>query len=281
MTTAMRNRYEAPAGVTCNVELITPQVAEQILAANHPNRPTRDWKVRQIAKELTTGKYQLNGETVKLCATHGGAYDSKHRLLAIVLSGVPMLTFVVRGLSCDVQETVDLGAARSPGNILSLAGYKNPNDLAAAARIILRIETDNETTTNVVQFAPSRHEIREVVERHPTLWQSISIGEQVRRRLPITRAMAGALHCWFSEIDKDAADAFFGRLISGENLLSGDPVLALRRWLENSRSTSTSEGRKPIVTQATITLAWNATRTGKRMSLVRWRPFEEHFPKPI
>ena len=120
---------------TSRVETITPQTAEDILAAKHPNRPVRQWKVDQYANDLAAGRWVLNGTAIGICAEHGGETDGRHRLLAIVKTRKPMTTFVVRGLTCEIQDTIDGAAARTPGNSFHHAGYGASNDVAAATRI--------------------------------------------------------------------------------------------------------------------------------------------------
>ena len=105
------------------------------------------------------------------------------------------------------------------------------------------------------------------------------MGDRMRSRLPVPRALATALYCAFREIDQTTADEFFTKLVDGEGLTAGDPVLALRRWLENSRSGS---GRVPTaIKHAVIVKSWNAYRRGEVRVLARWKPFDEAFPKAV
>ena len=87
------------------------------------------------------------------------------------------------------------------------------------------------------------------------------------------------MFCHLSEIDADDAADFFRQLISGEGLVDGSPVLALRRWLENRRMSR--RGSHPVEAQANLIKAWNAYRRGARMSIVLWHPFSEAFPKAV
>ena len=93
---------------------ITPAMAQEWAGLNTRNRPVRYTKVAQFARDMTAGKWMLNGETIKI-ASDGTILDGQHRLYACIQAEVPFETVVIRGLPMEAQDTIDTGApARWP-----------------------------------------------------------------------------------------------------------------------------------------------------------------------
>lgn len=110
-----------PSNITCSVEFITPEMAEKYLAFNNSNRSISQNKVKQYAKDMETGNWMVNGETI--CFFENGELkDGQHRLSAIVLSGKGQWTVVVRGISHDAFIH-NRGKLRTVSNVLEIAGY--------------------------------------------------------------------------------------------------------------------------------------------------------------
>src|ERR1700750_3512325 len=103
------------------VETISPDMAQEILAANGHNRNMRSPRVAQLAEVMRRGEWILNGETIKV-ATDGTLLDGQHRLQAVVDSGATIETLVMRGMSLETQDTVDTGRRRRLADILAIEG---------------------------------------------------------------------------------------------------------------------------------------------------------------
>ena len=73
--------------IRSQVEMISPKLAQQMLAANTQNRPLRDAATDLMAKDMAEGRWHLNGESI-IFSSDGVLTDGQHRLTAVVRSGV-------------------------------------------------------------------------------------------------------------------------------------------------------------------------------------------------
>ena len=85
--------------MNAKLERITPETAASMLQLNTGNRPVVAKHVTAIAREITEGRWQINGDTV--CFSDDRLVDGQHRLMAIIKAGIPIQTFVVRGISSE------------------------------------------------------------------------------------------------------------------------------------------------------------------------------------
>ena len=88
--------------------LITPILAQKLLDSSKGNRSIRKMRVDGYAKQMASGEWHDNGDTVRVYAD-GCLQDGHHRLAAIVKSGVPMRTILVTGITKEAALTVDKG----------------------------------------------------------------------------------------------------------------------------------------------------------------------------
>lgn len=204
---------------------VTPEVATDFLANNTNNRPLNAKLVKQYATDMKAGRWQFNGETIKV-ASNGTLLDGQHRLQAVYESEATVQMLVVTDLPLNAFETIDIGLKRSSGSILALQGHKNTSALASAARWLSVYETQRSANTKVTD-----QEIKDVIERHPLL---VHYTNEIRRRkaLPssfITVACIGA-----EKYGQDRVQPFVQNMIDGVNLQKGNPILTLRERLMQS-----------------------------------------------
>lgn len=124
--------------------LITPILAQKLLDSSKGNRSIRKMRVDGYAKQMASGEWHDNGDTVRVYAD-GCLQDGHHRLAAIVKSGVPMRTILVTGITKEAALTVDKGSSRTVAdNILFLNqdfGTEISGMMAALARYIILHDT--------------------------------------------------------------------------------------------------------------------------------------------
>jgi hypothetical protein len=95
-----------------NWTTITPKMAitmlEESKKSGGRNRNLRDRAVTRYADDMIAGRWQDNGQPIVF---NGSAMilDGQHRLHAIVKSGIPQRTLVVRGVEGDAMLTIDTG----------------------------------------------------------------------------------------------------------------------------------------------------------------------------
>jgi hypothetical protein len=242
---------------------ITPEMAQKILnEKNTLNRPLSDKHVAKLVDEIREGRWRVNGDTIRMGKTR--LLDGQHRLWAIVLSGIPVQTFLVEGLDDDVFQTIDgLHRRRTAADTLSLRGERNASRLAAALVVVDKYMTGRSDRT--VDYTPG--EVAELLDEYPGIRDSIQTQCKASGLLP--GSLYDACHYLFSQKDPTLADEFVDKVSRGVGLEEGSPWYTLRnRLLQNSMSKA--KLTRPYMFALTIK-AWNCARGGKKMKQLRWR----------
>lgn len=111
----------APRSLTITV---TPQIAQILLEHNPENRRIKAPSLEGMMRDLTAGKWDLNGETIKV-SSEGFLNDSQHRQLNCLLTGLPYESVIVFGLTRDSKRTVDIGGKRTAADRAGMRGEKD------------------------------------------------------------------------------------------------------------------------------------------------------------
>ncbi len=123
-------------------EIITQDVAKEILNRNHENQRTIiPNRLKNLKRELLEGRWIFNGETIKITTT-GKLIDGQYRLMAVAQTGVEIDTLVVRGIIETTEEgmstmsTID-STSRTAKEALEIAGYHTePLNISKLVRLI-------------------------------------------------------------------------------------------------------------------------------------------------
>lgn len=134
--------------VWIDYELITPEIAAEMLKANTSNyRVLSESVVSRYVKDLQAGLWTYTTATIAFTSS-GVLVDGQHRLNAIIRSGVSVWCFVLRNLpaefTCDPNQ--DKGKMRSVAVYLSHEGLKNTNTVCAAIRVLDRLANTGKTS---------------------------------------------------------------------------------------------------------------------------------------
>jgi hypothetical protein len=85
-----RTRSAVGKRLTISLEMITPDMAADLLAVNVSNRNVRQRRVDQYARDMQVGRWQPTGEPITISDT-GKLLNGQHRLMAVVQAGVTVL----------------------------------------------------------------------------------------------------------------------------------------------------------------------------------------------
>jgi hypothetical protein len=249
---------------------VGPQEAETYLRTQARNRRLRQTHLQWLAGAMRRGEWEQNGEAIKF-DWNGQLRDGQHRLQAIVESGVVLELLVVEGLRPEAQETMDTGARRNMSDVLALRGERNTAMLAATLGVLWRIQEDVlrklDSGGGAVRSTPK--ELLKLLEQEPEIRNFLQQGRAVSERVQIPASLAAAFWYVFNRIDAEDADKFFHSLKSGEDLSEGDPIFALRRFLERERQSSRILPR--YRTAGMIVKAWNSWRRGETVRAISFR----------
>ncbi|ABK43741.1 hypothetical protein Mmc1_1230 [Magnetococcus marinus MC-1] len=268
-----------PDDISACVMNITPSLAHQWLERNIKNRSLKRRHIQELVSVLENGHWRLNGESICF-SRHGELLDGQHRLHAIAKSGVAAAAIVVFGVDNEVMRTYDQGSKRTTADHLNINGEKNYVSLGATLRLLFMWKT-HQFHKEGPKFTPDQETLENLLTQHPSVRDSVPIAKKSGRFINVTNG--AALHFLFRQTkivmngDRSlAADHFFEKLASGENITKQDPVYRLREALLLNQ---TSKKLNSVQTRAMTIKAWNLFSQNRRRGRIHWDPTEEPFPK--
>lgn len=217
---------------------ITPTIAEKWLDKNPNNRTMSKSRVTRLVKSINAGQWQCNGEAIVIGNDHT-LINGQHRLQAVVVSKKTIQSWVIRGVLPAAMSTIDLGAPRSLGNHLQMAGIKGAVFALASAVIICRefstgtyIHTKDKTSPQeMLSFIADNKHILKAADIY-------THADKKEFRALLAQSISIAMYYMFCKIDRDKAETFFHRLVQGTNLGEKSPILKLRTELISLRKES-------------------------------------------
>lgn len=262
------------SGLSINVELITPDMAQGWLERGGINRKPSERAIMKLVYAIQQGEWDLTGETIKL-DREGRIRDGQHRLNAIIRAGVGVPCIVVRGISESAFDKIDTGKSRSMADVLSIHGHVSSTALATAARGLLIIESYGRyevgRTRLGISPVPSNAQGAAYVDAHPELHDAVRLADTVRKE----GRFVGGSGLWaiaftmFLRRSEEQARVFAKSLVEGANLETGSPILRLRNAYRGGRDWhSTTENRERLL--AVIIKAWNSWRRDELIQGLSW-----------
>lgn len=264
--------------VKIDLVLVTPIIAKEWLKQNINNRPISKSRVSAYAGMMKAGKWTENG--VIEFGADGELYDGQTRLQAVVESGVSVWFTVKYGITAQARANIDLGRARTAGNWLTMIGIPNGNRVAAALKLIYRIEngTIGNRNTRIGEkelFTPEMAE--RMAEEKPDVIEWTSFKNIKKCPKGLTTATLGAFSYMFSQKDANLAREFVAGMIDG---FEKTKFPAFHKFREIVVRQPTNPKPYPAnYLQAFMVIAWNYERAGTEPKLFRWIPTSQDFPK--
>ena len=115
------------------------EVAEAVLAYNTGNRRLNRRKLQQLVGQMQRGEFINTGEPI-IISREGVLNDGQHRLQAVVEADVKVDMDVRFGISRDAFRMTDTGAARTPGDVLTIMGAQAGGQVSSTVRLLLLYE---------------------------------------------------------------------------------------------------------------------------------------------
>jgi hypothetical protein len=245
---------------------VGPDLAREWLSDfNTHNRPIREKKVVEYSRDMIAGDWEFNGVPI-LFGKDGALLDGQHRLRAIMRADVTLDIVVIRGLEAKAQQTVDIGATRTTGDILALRGEANGSVLASIARRTLRYDSAIDPEYRAV-LNPTQAEIINYLDANRSLHRAAEVYGRARV-VPVAPSVIASAYHIASRIDTEEAELFFvTQVIDCVKLEEGDPALALLRRFQRE-----SVGSRPMPPDEAFRYAihaWNGFRSRKRMTKIQ------------
>lgn len=259
--------------------ILTPQIAEHLLQTSENNRTVKSVNVNNIANDITNGRWQLNGESIKL-DTSGRLIDGQHRCLGVIKAQKPVATLLVTDLSPENYKTIDMRCVkRSLPDILSMKGRKNTLHTAAIANSLYGI------LYQTLPYTPERFgypslsfDMAERIIKHFEIeknYENSKKGALDFRGSGLTTTMLVAMKCVTRKISESKSDMFMNQLQTGADLPRNSPVFLLRTRVIREAVAKTKLSPKEM--WALLIKTWNYCYDDVRRKTLRWNK-EELFP---
>lgn len=262
------------------LKLITPELAEELLAGNVNNRHISKRQLERMVDAMKNDQWKANGETIKI-SDKGRLLDGQHRLTAVVHSGVSCLMLLCEGVEETAVDTIDIGKRRTFGDWLNINGEENPAQLSAALHKLAIYRTyysQNYYVNGRVGGLKNQsyQDLEKLLTINQGLRQSISYISKSESKSLFDRSTLSVMHYLFSIAHPEKAVDFFASLSSGSNLSDTSPILVLRsaaiKWKTQNHKPELYE------TMTFIIRAWNAYVNGVTISHLRFNA-SEAFPE--
>lgn len=285
---------KTPPKVTTSIELITPEIAKKYLDLNlkHQRNVTNS-HVLHLSQQMESGQWVMTGEPI-IFDEDGNHVDGQHRLHAIVKSGCSVMITVTRGVPRDAFKAMGRGKVRTGGNIFTIAGYSNGNDLAAATsgvinyRRAMTVKSEwekkdrknedgkmvragyNPGSLNSYIRASTTDMIDEYeknLEAYAIAMNCLFIVKPTRLLPPSVVSTVAALALIESSHTEQEVKAFWECFESGAGLTSNDPIWVLRERCRKNASEKSKLSHNMLV--MLVIKSWNAYIKNKSLSLIR------------
>jgi len=160
--------------------------------------------------------------------------------MAVVDSGVPIVTGVARGVDESTFAVQDTGKKRTAGDIFHAAGYMDTNAMASAVRKAMMLMSglatrhgnrSNISTIELLEYMKDNEERFLRAARHKHRMTGIMLG-----------SLYVAFRYAFDLINEEKSEEFFEALCTGAALRESDPAYVLREKLR--RMNSNKDGRR-------------------------------------
>jgi hypothetical protein len=272
-------RFKRQAGMV--LMMVSPAMAVAMLATadEKSNRRIIPAWVAKLHRIMDEGRYLLTHQGIAF-DSNGTLRDGQHRLSAIIKYGQSVQLFVCFGLAPEAFDAIDLGAKRKAAQMLSINGIPSGSHVAAAVRMMHRIET-----------------LGEAIDEHGLGLKAVDIWRQssiLQDALHATHRLHGkcpssssAIVAYYEIASKSEhnhrLEEFWDKFCRGHLLDEHDPILLLRRQFETVHRPEGMGGMGQYLWQTTysawIIVAWNAWVHRRRRVVWKWS--EPHKLPPV
>jgi hypothetical protein len=272
-------------GLTFEEVEVTPEVAEEWLATMGVNRRLSESNLDAIVQAMNEGNWHNDGTPIRF-NTDEQMIDGQHRCMAISMTGITQTLMVVRGVEQEAMTTIDTGKSRSRSDVLSIHDpeLKDIVSIAGATTVVLRWSKGVRNNALRNAYVSNDEFIRFFDDNRDEILNAHRIGRQVVRHTRGVTLQAMALCAYlFDRIDHEDAEFFWARVMDGEALEKGSPILALRRFFERESRSNRDNIRADVAAAITIK-AWNAYREGRNVELLGFKTGgakPERYPEPV
>jgi hypothetical protein len=271
--------------VTTGWNEITPEIAVNMLLRNRQNRRIDPATVYYYANQMAAGKWKATGQPI-LVDANGELADSQHRLIAVLISGATIKSFVVTDIEPipGLFAYIDNSRPRTAATALQTKGLNG-----VSATIVKVIKIGEEVRHGVYnpsgasklpRMSPA--DILELSDSYPNARQAARVAssdwEEAVTLLGGRKEVIAYIGMRITDLfDEYKADDFFEEIMADtDGRSSDDPILALRKLAEKDARNETQMKKQYML--AAMIKVFNAWHSGQPLGR-RWMlQVDENFP---
>lgn len=235
---------------------LTPVLASLLLERNPVNRPISKTGKAELRQDIAGGRYVFNGESIIVSDT-GVLNDGQHRCLNVLETGVSIQTVIVFGPKEETRFTVDTGKSKTVSNFLAMKGRKYTHVLGAAVSYVLQVKENGYIATGNEYCRPSKQAVLTAADHLRGIDTSVEFTAVAMKTIRSHAVLAFCHHMFWRASSRENADHFMTKLIEGDGLKKGDPILYCRNRLLGMGRGHYAGTRAELVFKC-----WNAWRSG-------------------
>lgn len=211
-------------------ETITPEVAAAYLQKNVSNRPIQRMTVKNYARDMLNGKWELNEQGIGFYE-NGNLVNGQYRLSAVIEAGIPVEMYVTYNVPNN-SFIHDRGRGRTMKNILDMNGFSASiasNALIGGVNFLFSLCGKGKVTDKtIIDFC---NENEEILSKCVSIVCSGSHNAVICKKAPIIAATFCALYIGIKE---DVLREFFTVANTGYyNEKRQTSAIVLRNFLFN------------------------------------------------
>lgn len=269
---------EAIKAVQLSAEIITPEIATEMMTHNTSNRRLDDNRIQINARTIKELRWWLNGESI-IFSKDGTLIDGQHRLTAIIKAGIPIASVVVRNVDYDAFSTIDSGKSRQASDVLCIQGVTNATKKAACIRRYQALHLNRVTRGGVRDgkslandevnkfYLSNRELVDEAVK--------VSVSNGTTSFCFIQPALLAGLYLYLVKDKKHSGEMvadFIGKAFG--NISTQSQTLKKLKELFAISKRNQRFRLSAATRDAYITKAWNAYVSKREMKRISWSPDE-------
>lgn len=278
------------------IDWLDAEDAEELLRRNNEpqpdthgsNRSSSAELINVMAEDMLAGSWRFSHQGVAL-NDKGQLIDGAHRLKALIAAdrrrpGIKVLMIVWHNVPSDAIDVIDLNRRRTPGDFLTMDGFRYGRTIAKAVKLIWLFRNCNfDERINRNYWARQRVSIttiREVSQELEVMLKSSAPLAASMGKYMNTSATLAAMCILNQHFDAFKVAEFFHGVRHGASTNDGDARFALRNWAVNNKDRSNRATRVEAWEYLGVTFkAFNKWRSGKTVQSLALR-VDEKFPRP-
>jgi hypothetical protein len=252
--------------VTAQFEEIGPILAKAMLDKNLNNRRPDKNRIARYVADMKAGYWCFNGDAIRFDKL-GNLIDGQHRLLAIIQVDKSFVFLVIRNVVEESKRTIDTGKSRTGGDVLSMfsnVGTRDSGVLSAAIGLLLTYKKGISVSVGGGNQHLTTNSNIEIFyrENYISLQSSLDFLNEItdHHMMVLSRSESLFLHYIFREINKELADDFIKKIVTGASVEINSNEYLFRSIL-TKRALKTLKITKSEVIFTCIK-AWNRNKKG-------------------